>query len=130
MGKITIDSGAAESVMPWEMVPNSETLKETTHGKRFVAANGAVMRNYGKKTVQFKGNKEDRRVKEMEFYATEVKKPLASVARIVEAGNIVCFGPGESYIMNVDSGEKQQLQKENGTYVMPVEFLSVFSRQN
>ena len=55
-GKVTIDSGAAESVMPRDMLQR-ETLVEGApkkSGVKYVAANGAKMDNYGEKRVRFK----------------------------------------------------------------------------
>ena len=47
LGEIIVDSGAAECVMPKDMLPNLE--KPTAKaGIRFAAANGGEMGNYGK----------------------------------------------------------------------------------
>ena len=46
-GKITIDSGAAESVMPNGLLPKR-------HGVKYVAANGARMENLGEKKAKLK----------------------------------------------------------------------------
>ena len=54
----------------------------------------------------------------------DCRKPLLSVRRIVEHGNVVQFGPNrdDNYIMNQTSGNKIGL-KETGTgsYVMEVD---------
>ena len=125
-GKVTIDSGAAESVMPRGML-EGEPLVEG-EGKRlgvkYVAANGAKMVNYGQKRIRFK--KEGLSgVSDMLFQVTDVGKPLASVTRILDKGNTVVFSrkPGGSYIMNNHSGQKIQLTEEKGTFVMDVEYL-------
>ena len=52
LGEIIIDSGAAECVMPKEMLPNLETLSPKA-GVRFAAANGGEMGNYGRKLITF-----------------------------------------------------------------------------
>ena len=51
-GEIIIDSGAAECVMPRDMLPNLEQL-EAKAGVRFAAANGGSMGNYGRKQINF-----------------------------------------------------------------------------
>ena len=64
-------------------------------------------------------------------------KPLASVARIMERGEIVQFGTaeGESFILNKTTGRKITIEKERGSFVLNVEYLlkdekhSDFSRQ-
>ena len=58
------------------------------------------------------------------FQVADCRKPLLSVRRIVEHGNVVQFGPkrDDNYIMNKTSGNKIGL-KETGTgsYVMEVD---------
>ena len=51
-GEIIIDSGAAECVMPRDMLPNVEQLAAKA-GVRFAAANGAELGNYGRKLINF-----------------------------------------------------------------------------
>ena len=52
-GKVTVDSGAAESVWPIDMVGDNENLETQEEMIGFVAANGARMTNYGKKVAKF-----------------------------------------------------------------------------
>jgi glutamate 5-kinase len=58
----------------------------------------------------------------MKFNVAGVKKPLASAAAIVAAGNRIMMGPTaeENYIENVGTGEKMQIRIEGGTYVFSV----------
>ena len=120
-GKVTVDSGAEDSVWPaphvcWNKVAASE---DSAKGIGFVAANGEKMYNYGTTQVAFK---KDGKVKTMNFSVTDCKKPLASVSKIVDRGNRVVFDDDESYILNKKTGEKILLERERGTYVMVVEF--------
>ena len=55
-GKIIIDSGAADSVMPKEILGNAFPLMSKKEGLRFLAANGAVINNYGRRNVAFRAN--------------------------------------------------------------------------
>jgi len=120
--KITIDSGAEESVWPIDCV-DADELVETEASRNnigFVAANGARMKNFGALKVDFKkGGKP----MSMNFHATNVKKPLAAVCRITECGNKVCFGPKpeDNYIMNVQTNEVILMKKERGTYVLEID---------
>ena len=63
---------------------------------------------------------------QMTFHVTDAKKILASVNRMVEAGNTVVFAqpgkPGGSYVQS-PSGTKAYMQKRRGIYVMDVAFL-------
>ena len=120
-GKVTVDSGAEASVWPassvsWE---NVYETNDSAKGIGFVAANGSRMENYGGAQVKFE---KDGKLKAMDFQVTDCKKPLASVAKIIDRGNRVVFDNDESYIMNKATGEKIMLERERGTFVMVVEF--------
>jgi len=118
-GKVTVDSGAGESVWPEGVLGKTDEIGAQSVG--FVAANGAKMRNLGKKKVVFI---KDKKKRSMGFHVTEVKKPLAAVSRIAEKGNIVQFGPTphDCFIMNIETKEKMMMRLERGTYVLDVEF--------
>jgi hypothetical protein len=120
-GKVTIDSGAEVSIWPSTHVSwkNVKPTDESERGIGFVAANGSRMKNYGGTQVKFE---KDGKVRAMNFDVTDCKKPLASVAKIVDQGNKVVFDQGESYILNKQTGEKILLERERGTFVMLVEF--------
>jgi hypothetical protein len=122
-GKITIDSGAEESVYPKAMVDEKD-LVETDASKKgmgFVAANGSKMKNYGAVKVKFQSEGKNR---SMNFHVTDVQKPLGAVCRIADKGNFVCFGPNpnDNFIMNIESGEKMWMKRERGTYVIEVDY--------
>ena len=122
-GKITVDSGAAESVMPTGFM-SSQPLEPSPASKkhaRYIAANGSVMHNAGQKKINFQTK--DGSVSTITFQATDVRKPLAAVSKIVEKGNKVVFGPDESYIENLKTGKRIELEAENGTYVMNVQYV-------
>ena len=91
-GKITIDSGAAESVMPKYMLVNEPVVEGEAKrsGVKYVAANGARMENQGEKKVRFKRGG-GHQVNSITFQVTDVGKPLASVSRILVKGNRVVF---------------------------------------
>ena len=125
-GKVTIDSGAAESVMPKGMLDREPLVEGEAKrmGVKYVAANGAKMENYGEKKIRFRREGLSG-INDMLFQVTNVGKPLASVTRILDKGNTVVFSrkPGGSYIMNNSTGQKIQLTEEKGTFVMDVEYL-------
>ena len=64
------------------------------------------------------------RKKAMKFNVEDVKKPLASAAKVVSAGNRICMGPtpNENFIENTSTGENIELRIEGGTYVFDVEY--------
>eukprot|EP00959_Pyramimonas_sp_CCMP1952_P464687 9487039-Pyramimonas_sp.AAC.1 len=53
----------------------------------------------------------------------EVKKVLLSVAKMVDQGNRVTFGPneGDSYIENIATGVTIPIRRKNDVYVMDME---------
>jgi hypothetical protein len=51
-GQIVVDSGAAECVMPHDVLKELKT-KPAAEGVKFVAANGEEIGNYGRKLVDF-----------------------------------------------------------------------------
>ena len=85
-GRITVDSGAAESVWPQDLLPEFET--KPSHGSKngitYVAANGSRMPNMGEKKVTFETT--DGLNSSIMFQVTKVKKPLATVSKITEIG--------------------------------------------
>ena len=58
----------------------------------------------------------------MVFHMTDARRMLASVDKIVEAGNKVEFGAKkeDKFVMNVNTGKKIFLEKEKGVYTMKV----------
>ena len=48
----------------------------------------------------------------------DVTKPLASVGRMCDAGNQVCFGPLGGAIYNLATGAVSEFKRVNGVYVM------------
>jgi hypothetical protein len=60
----------------------------------------------------------------MRFNVARVQKPLASAAKVVEAGNKISMGPKpeDNFIEHGGTGEKIALRVEKGTYVFDVEF--------
>ena len=52
----------------------------------------------------------------------EVHRPLASVSKMVRAGNVVVFGDpkGGNVVKNFATGLRHQLVEKNGIYLLPV----------
>ena len=123
-GKITVDSGAAESVMPADFMVDlpMQASPPDKQGARYIAANGSVMTNVGQKKLLFQTNQGT--INAITFQATGVRKPLAAVSRIVENGNRVVFSPEGSFIEHIGTGKRIDLEREAGTYVMNVKFLT------
>jgi hypothetical protein len=58
----------------------------------------------------------------MRFNVAPVQRPLASAAKVVEAGNKIVMSKKESYVENETTGERMPLRIERGTFVFDVDF--------
>ena len=119
-----MDSGAGESVFPTAMLKTEPVHHTDKVGRTYRAAGGQALVNRGEKRIKFSTNGI---MGSMNFQAIdEVSKPLASAARITEKGNQMVSNDenGESYIKNHKSDKRIPLVKENGVYVMEVEYLT------
>lgn len=114
---VTVDSGAAESVMPVNMLPKVP-LSDGPSNKKYRAAGGKLLEDKGAKKVMYWGK--DGKARRMTFRMAEVNKPLASVRRICDSGNRVVFDSGSSYIEHKATGQRTKMRQENGTYVLDV----------
>ena len=123
IGEITVDSAADESCWP-RGCGDAFAVRPSSKKLRLRAANGAEMEHDSDKEITFRQEGVDG-VMGLNFQVTEVKKALVAVWRLVEHGNVVCFGPvaQDNYIMNVLRKQKIPLYKRGGSYVMRVEFV-------
>jgi hypothetical protein len=113
----TSDSGAGESVLPDSWFPEIPTQKSTESNTTYASADGNILQNRGKKTLEGY-NAEGKKVR-MEWQLAKVTKPLMSVGRLTDKGHRVVFDnqvPGGGYIVHKESGTTTPLRKQNGTY--------------
>ncbi len=78
-------------MLPQELFKVSE--KANT---KYIDASGHEMSNKGQKEIKMLVNG---KIASMVFQATDVRKPLAAVCRIVQKGNAVVFDSEQSYIL-------------------------------
>ena len=126
-GRITVDSGAAESVMPKDILKEVQ-LRESEgskNGIHYKAADRGRMPNYGEKKVEFQmvGDGQPKGIHSITFQVTDATKPLAAVSKMVKKGNRVVFDPQRSYIENIQTGKQINLIEVGGTYQMEVEYM-------
>ena len=128
MVKVTADSGAADHVAPVQTASHLE-VRETEasrQGVKYVAANGHKIANLGQRKIQ--GVTDKGVPLGMTWQVADVKKPLASVGRMCDAGNVAVFTkdggyvvPGE-YMGEVMSRLERmdqstlRMKRENGVY--------------
>ena len=122
--RLTIDSGAGESVCPINMVPEEPLHKTNKIGAHYRAAGGQKLVNKGEKRIKIKAGQ---KIGKLNFQANdEVKKPLASAAKIANRGNVIVLDAEgcESYIMYKSTKQKIPNHQENNVYVMNVDFMT------
>ena len=101
---VTVDSGAYDSVMPFEMA-QGVPIKQTEASKRglsYRAANGTRVRNQGERNL--KGYTSEGNAVDMSMQVCDVTKPLGSVRAMMRAGNRVILDSDDSYICNKETG--------------------------
>ena len=117
---MTVDSGAADSVMPLDTCTNYPLLEgeQKKLGVYYIAANGREMDNEGERRVRFTTQHGGDR--NLTFQVTEVHKTLCSVSRLCEVGQQVVFNPIEhpdgSYIRDLRTDTITPIRIENGVY--------------
>ena len=117
--EITIDSAAEESVCPQQWA-EAFGLQMADKPLKLVNANGGRIEHFGHRAVSFNPESGEGRTMEAKFEVTNVRKPLMAVARVVDAGNVVQFGPGprDNFIMNVGSKDKVYLRRRGNSFVL------------
>ena len=115
--KAVIDSGAEDTVAPPGVLPFAATpSRMSTEGAVYRAANGASIRNLGLQVARFE-TAEGRRCG-LNFQVAEVERPLVSVAKLCDAGNMVVFessggriiGPAGREVALRDEGNASRLE--------------------
>ena len=123
--EITVDSAADESVCPRSWAEQFG-LKPVEPGKelKLVNASGGKIQHWGSRRVQVHAVGV-RRPLDIGFQVTDVKKPLLSVRRLCENGNVVQFGrdSSTSFVRNVTTGEKIPLERRGKSWVIPSTFV-------
>ena len=117
---ITIDSGAADHVMPSGWIPWIRTKPSagSIRGLPSVVANGAQIANDGEQAVEFMTEEGSRG--RWTFQIAKVNKPLASVSKLLDAGHRVVLDEDGSYVLNKRSKQVMKVRREKGVFVLDV----------
>ena len=113
--EVTVESGASKSVAPRGMkgLQRKNTCKEAL--PKLHAANGTNIQVDSEAVVEFE---KDGKKCGMKFLEADVRKPLGSVAAIVDEGNVCVFRKSGGYIQNEATGMKIEMIRKGGTFVM------------
>ena len=116
--ELAVDSGAAETVMPHDLVLDHDIME--THASRsgmcYASATDEPIPNLGELRLPLVTN--EGTCRGMRFQAAPVSRPLGSVKRICQSGHRVMFDEDGSYIENKATGEINWLREDNGNYIM------------
>ena len=134
---ITVDSGAADNVMPRRMMRKGMRLRPSEAsraGVHYVAANGSRIPNEGETNLNFEDK--DGVKHSWLFQVAEVNKVLASVSSMVDSGHRVVFDKDEvtgmdlSFITCKKTGSSVKMKRERNVWIIDA-FVdgSDFSRQ-
>ena len=113
-----IDSGAAENVAPPSIgrgysVNDSEGSRR---GQYYLTADGNKLPNLGQKTIPAESNEGNQF--NMNFQIAGVTKPLMSVGKICDRGNVVTFDASGGSIYSPATGMTTRFQRKNGVYML------------
>ena len=128
---ITVDSGAGNNVAPRNAFPwaRLEPNDDSRAGRYYTTANGTKVYVLGEKTIVIRTI--EGILKKMKFHIADVSRILASVGKIMEAGNDSIMSLKGSRIVD-ERGEAISMEMENGVFVIrchaKVEEASVFTR--
>ena len=134
---ITVDSGAADNVMPRRMMRKGMRIRPSEAsraGVHYVAANGSRIPNEGETNLKFEDK--DGVKHSWLFQVAEVNKVLASVSSMVDSGHRVVFDKDEvtgmdlSFIICKKTGSSVKMKRERNVWIIDA-FVdgSDFSRQ-
>ena len=115
---LTVDSGAADHVMPIGWLVMFVIMKSigSIKGLHYVAADGTRIANVGQQKVKFMTI--DGTWMEILFQLAAIHKPLVSVSKLNESGYKVVFDEDDSYIMHKRTRKIVRMRKERGVFTI------------
>ena len=115
--EITIDSGAAESMMPKHLCQDYPMTPGAWTGSLYGTADGGTITNLGERLLVM--DLQEGQTRGMQFQVGDkCTKPLGAVSRIVDKGNRVVFEDTHGYIENKATFEKTFFERKDDVYVL------------
>ena len=108
--RATMDRGAAGRVMPAELFPRVQ-LNCSSTTKKIVMTNGEMNKDLGEKAIPFKSVEGVHRC--MKFRSANVVKPLISLRKVVQAGNVEMLDETNPHLRNIRDGTVIKLDVNN-----------------
>ena len=117
--EFTVDSGAAESVVPASSLQTVRTMagEKSRNGVEYESACGTTIPNEGEKRCLI-STADSPTEKMAVLQVAKIGKSLLSVSKMVDKGNTVIFNPSGSFIYSGASQEYTQLRRKGNLYVM------------
>ena len=118
-----VDSGAAVSVCPRDYATDYHTYStiESESGVEYKVANGQTIKEEGRVTPLIMT--QEGHVRQLSMNRCDVHKILLSADKIVDSGDkghYILLHPTDSHIGDLATGERIELQRRNGTFVLPM----------
>ncbi len=125
---ITVDSGAAISVMP-EDIASELPIQESNASRNnttFRAANGGILKSMGRRKI--KGTTSNGMPCSASFEVSKVTKTLGAVSEMIDKGNKVVFDEDECYILNKETNRKTKIRRRGGAFEFDIYYEKVNSK--
>ena len=122
---VTVDSGAADNVMPRRLLRGKSRVRPSEAsraGVHYVACNNGRIANEGEADLEFLSGEGNHH--KWTFQIAEVNKVLASVSSMVDAGHRVIFDKDDktgldiSFIVNKKTGVSTKMRREKNVWVV------------
>ena len=115
---LTVDSGAADHVMPigWLIMFLVVKSVGSIRGLHYVAADGTRIPNKGQQLIKFMTM--DGVWVDIIFQIAAIHKPLVSVSKLNESGYKVVFDDDRSYIIHKKTRKVINMRKERGVFII------------
>ena len=113
---LTVDSGAADHVMPlgWLTWILTTASLGSLRGLHYVSASGNRLPNKGEQKVRFLTK--DGTWASLMFQLAGINKPLVSVSRLIDEGWKVVFDDEESYMLHKKTNRKIVMERTRGVF--------------
>jgi len=116
---MTIDSGAAATVVPKGAFDEPMVRTNRTESEVFATASGRRMPNHGEQKI--KATSHGGVNMNITAQVTDVKKPLISVQEMCKKGNHAIFKDDGPIMRNDKSGIEIEMIQRNGQYIIELE---------
>lgn len=113
-----VDSGAAESVQPANMVPWVPMVESegSRRGQTYTSAGGERLPNLGEKKLSVLTP--DGRPASARYQCADVTRALSAVSQMCDQGNRVVFEQHGGYLENLHDGTQTHFKRVNNVYIM------------